>query len=39
MPDGYTVTTAEMASAEKNKISHRALAFTELKKLLLNYEV
>ena len=38
MPDGYTITTAEMSSDEKNKISHRALAFTELKKLLLNYE-
>jgi len=38
MPDNYSITTAEMLPAEKNKISHRALAFTELKKLLFNYE-
>ncbi|SFE15900.1 XTP/dITP diphosphohydrolase [Sulfitobacter brevis] len=29
-PDGYDITFAEMASAEKNRISHRADAFAKL---------
>jgi XTP/dITP diphosphohydrolase len=29
-PDGYTVTFAEMTKAEKNKISHRAIAMNKL---------
>jgi XTP/dITP diphosphohydrolase len=33
MPDGYTMTFAEMSAAEKNNISHRARAVKEL----LNY--
>jgi XTP/dITP diphosphohydrolase len=36
IPDGYERTTAEMPPDEKNKISHRAMAFTELKEILLN---
>jgi XTP/dITP diphosphohydrolase len=30
VPDGYDVTFAEMGLSEKNKISHRALAFQKL---------
>lgn len=30
VPDGYTSTFAEMSGAEKNKISHRAIAFKKL---------
>ncbi|MEJ7557515.1 MAG: RdgB/HAM1 family non-canonical purine NTP pyrophosphatase [Pedobacter sp.] len=29
-PDGYTITFAEMTTAEKNQISHRALAMNKL---------
>lgn len=29
-PDGYAVTYAEMPAAEKNKISHRAIAFQKI---------
>jgi XTP/dITP diphosphohydrolase len=31
IPEGYDITFAEMNLAEKNKISHRALAFNQLK--------
>lgn len=34
VPNGYTQTFAEMDNAEKNKISHRALAFASFKKKL-----
>ena len=34
MPDGYSVTTAQLDSATKNSISHRFRAFSELKNLL-----
>lgn len=34
VPDGYSVTFAEMPISEKNKISHRALAFNKLKEFL-----
>lgn len=34
MPDGYDITLAQMSLEEKNKISHRALAFGELAKFL-----
>ncbi len=30
MPDGYTITFAEMTPEEKNKISHRSLAVIQL---------
>jgi XTP/dITP diphosphohydrolase len=35
VPDGYTITTAEMDPAEKNKISHRAIAFNKLYELII----
>lgn len=34
LPEGYDRTTAEMSLEEKNKISHRARAFTELQRKL-----
>jgi XTP/dITP diphosphohydrolase len=34
IPDGYSVTTAQLHSATKNSISHRFRAFNELKNLL-----
>ena len=34
IPDGYTITTAEMSHEEKNRISHRLNAFKQLKKFL-----
>ena len=34
VPDGYDKTFAEMTPEEKNSLSHRAKAFTELEKLL-----
>ncbi len=34
IPDGYNVTYAEMLMDEKNKTSHRARAFMEMKKVL-----
>jgi XTP/dITP diphosphohydrolase len=34
IPENYSVTMAELDSKEKNKISHRAKAFNELKKKL-----
>lgn len=39
VPEGYDVTLAEMKLEEKNKISHRARAFNELKEILLTTEV
>lgn len=35
-PDGYTITTAEMDPAEKNRISHRYHAFQILKEKIVN---
>lgn len=34
MPDGYLITLAQMNLSEKNKISHRAIAFNKLIKFL-----
>jgi XTP/dITP diphosphohydrolase len=39
IPDGYIQTFAEMELAEKNKISHRALAFEKLRKFLYKNQV
>lgn len=39
VPDGYDITLAEMTLEEKNRISHRAKAFNELKEILLTTEV
>jgi len=36
VPDGYTITTAEMDPAEKNRISHRYHAFQSLKEKILH---
>ena len=36
VPDGYDKTLAELTAEEKNKISHRAKAFGEMKKVLKN---
>lgn len=38
MPDSYSITLAEMDMNEKNKISHRAIAFNKLKNYLLEKE-
>ncbi len=35
MPDGYDVTSAELSMEEKNKISHRAIAFRQLGNLII----
>jgi len=35
IPDGHTLTCAEMGNEEKNKISHRGQAFLELREFLL----
>jgi XTP/dITP diphosphohydrolase len=35
LPDGYTVTSGELSLDEKNKISHRAIAFKKLKNLIV----
>ncbi|MGD8305797.1 MAG: RdgB/HAM1 family non-canonical purine NTP pyrophosphatase [Ignavibacteria bacterium] len=34
VPDGYTVTSAQLEPEEKNRISHRYKAFTQLKNIL-----
>lgn len=39
IPDGYGVTFAEMSLAEKNKISHRAMALAQLKDWFSNLPV
>jgi inosine triphosphate pyrophosphatase len=36
MPDGYDITFSQMSMEDKNKISHRKLAFEEFRKWLLN---
>ena len=36
VPDGFNFTLSELGLEEKNKISHRAKAFSELKEKLLN---
>ena len=36
VPDGYKQTTAELSLYDKNKISHRAIAFNQLKKIIIN---
>ena len=36
IPNGFNKTFAEMSSAQKNKISHRALAIIKLKNFLIN---
>lgn len=38
IPDGYSLTFAEMQLGEKNLISHRARAFNKLKEFLKNYK-
>jgi len=35
VPDGFNKTMAELSLEEKNKISHRAIAFNELKKMII----
>jgi XTP/dITP diphosphohydrolase len=35
LPDGFNVTSAELSLEEKNKISHRAKAFKQLKNMIL----
>ncbi|MBA4313314.1 MAG: non-canonical purine NTP pyrophosphatase, RdgB/HAM1 family [Chlorobiaceae bacterium] len=37
VPDGFQETYAELTLAEKNKISHRAIAFQKLIKFLVDY--
>ena len=37
IPDGKTMTFAEMELTEKNTVSHRARAFEKLKEFLLQY--
>ncbi len=36
IPEGYDITFAEMPLVEKNKISHRAIAFNKLKNFLIS---
>ncbi len=36
VPDGYTITSAQLEPEEKNRISHRYKAFTQLKNILNN---
>jgi len=35
LPEGYTLTSGELSLEEKNKISHRAIAFKKLKKYIV----
>jgi XTP/dITP diphosphohydrolase len=37
IPDGKTLTFAEMSLAEKNSVSHRARAFEKLREFLVQY--
>jgi len=37
LPDGYTLTSGELSLDEKNKISHRAIAFKKLNELIVQY--
>lgn len=37
IPDGYSITYAEMSTELKNQISHRAKAFGKLRDFLINY--
>jgi XTP/dITP diphosphohydrolase len=39
LPDGKTLTFAEMTLAEKNTVSHRAIAFEKLKLFLKQYKL
>jgi len=39
LPDGYNQTFAEMTLEQKNMISHRAIAFRELKSFLIQNEI
>jgi len=39
LPDGYNQTFAEMTLEQKNMISHRAIAFRELKSFLMQNEI
>ncbi len=39
VPEGKTLTFAEMELSEKNRISHRARAFEKLREFLLQYQV
>ena len=35
LPDGFSLTSGELSLEEKNKISHRAIAFKKLKNLII----
>jgi XTP/dITP diphosphohydrolase len=37
LPDGFNKTAGELSLDEKNKISHRAIAFNKLKGMIINY--
>ena len=37
MPEGFSITTAEMELSEKNKISHRGIAFRKLAVLIRDF--
>lgn len=39
VPEGYSITLAEMSPEEKNKISHRARAFQKLKRELIDRQL
>jgi XTP/dITP diphosphohydrolase len=38
VPEGHNTTFAEMSLGEKNKISHRAMAFEKLKEFLYHHQ-